>query len=249
VRHTVVRSLPVQAPANESLSGSRSALRRGNFPPRRGKKNRRPWFLDSKIFGKFTDLWTAVQAAVSSSPVQLDLLTTVSHAPRAGAVGTRRRIHRLVHSFALAAVDNPNTRRAYKAHLLRAFETVSILDISSPTVRHLAAFRAAVMSSTLSTFYCRGLLERSGPRLHSKFRSQLLAARARVLPRPMLLHHGLIKIGIAQAEYVRSPGVSPEHYAVSTHLSGRSPAVYVLSARLLRTVARSLKYLSTLSYK
>jgi integrase/recombinase XerC len=87
--------------------------------------------------------------------VQLELLTRITARPpvledrRPSSATTT--IRRMVDAFLLAAVDNPNTRRAYRTNLLKAFDTVRVCQLQDLHLPHLAALRAAVTNSPLAT--------------------------------------------------------------------------------------------------
>jgi site-specific recombinase XerD len=59
--------------------------------------------------------------------------------------------HQVIDAFVLSAIDNHNTRRSYRAHLRKAFDTISVRNLRDLNLAHLAAIRAAIMAAPLAS--------------------------------------------------------------------------------------------------
>jgi site-specific recombinase XerD len=60
-------------------------------------------------------------------------------------------LERLVEAYLISALDNDNTRRAYRANLARAIKLFAIDRLADLSIGHLVAFRAAVVGSGLAS--------------------------------------------------------------------------------------------------
>src|SRR5687768_10314260 len=70
--------------------------------------------------------------------------------PTAGAIRTSSPVLELIEAF-LASISNPGTRRAYRPHLVNAVAAMRVIDIAQITPARLAALRALVVTSNVST--------------------------------------------------------------------------------------------------
>jgi integrase/recombinase XerC len=100
--------------------------------------------------------WTAVQPDPIMATMQLELVLKPTARPAVGpppAAPARLRLPpvlELVEAF-LRSIANPGTRRAYRPHLVNAIAAMRIADIGQITPARLAALRALVVTSNVST--------------------------------------------------------------------------------------------------
>jgi site-specific recombinase XerD len=87
----------------------------------------------------------------TKSPLKPRQTPAADHSTWMSSMRGKGDLERLVEAYLLSAIENGNTRRAYRANITRALGLFALDRLDDLTIGHLVAFRGAVCASSLAS--------------------------------------------------------------------------------------------------